>query len=316
MRAGGTHDEPRLRTEPPAAARRGGRRGRRRGARRPAGLAARRHARRLGMAPALARLARESVALRFTGERLPPPTTWPGSSSRCSTRPTCRPCSRASSQPPARAGRPPGRRRDPRAGRVGAGEHRPHREQRLWRGAGGRQRLLRLSDARRHQRPRRGRQRCTRRHDRRRGSIDAVVVAFDPDADLALLFVPDARAPALELSHDGAATRHHRGRPRLPRRRPADGHPGRRDGIALRAAARTSTGRAQRAERRRDARPDPARQQRRTAGDRAGRRRRRRLRRVAGHARTSATRSAPTRRVDLLGPSIGSTSAVDTGACL
>ena len=60
------------------------------------------------------------------------------------------------------------------------------------------------------------------RDARRRPGLRATVVAFDPAADLALLHVPGAGAPALELSRRARAARVDRRGARLPGRRRPD----------------------------------------------------------------------------------------------
>ena len=101
---------------------------------------------------------------------------------------------------------------------------------RLRRGPGGRQRLLRVSHRRRHERARRRRQgptrpsrsgaRCTRR--RSWPSIRTPTWRCST--------CPARSAPALQLSADGADAGHDRRGARLPRRRRPDGDAGRRDG--------------------------------------------------------------------------------------
>ena len=142
------------------------------------------------------------------------------------------------------------------------------------------------------------------------------VVAFDPAADLALLYVAGAEATPLALSPHAPA----RGTPAA-----VLGYPGGGD-LTVTAAAVTATHDSPRpGHLRRGQLPrnvvemrsgDPPRQHRRAA----------RSSRPASSAasssaprerrRTSATPSAADEAVERLGPFIGSTAAVDTGACL
>ena len=111
-------------------------------------------------------------------------------------------------------------------------------------------------------------------------TFDAVVVAFDDEADLALLHVAGAGARPLQLA-SSTPTRDDRRGARLPRRGRADGDPGRRDRLPRHQRAEHLRPGRHTAQRRRAAVGDPARQLGRAAGHRAGAGRRRHLRRVA-----------------------------------
>ena len=129
-------------------------------------------------------------------------------SARCSTTTSCRPCS-AASRPSGSARctrRRPGitvdRRGAPGRGQRGEGQrHGRRRAAAGWTAAG----FVDLPEARAHQRARGGRRRPAAGPGRpaRATRLDARVVVFDPQRDLAILYVPDLSAPALDLDDSG-----------------------------------------------------------------------------------------------------------------
>ena len=122
-----------------------------------------------GMAPSLASAARESVALRIAGERLPPPTIVAGQLIALLDTTGLPPLFAGFEPAPAPPVALPADAESSGPGRVGDRQHRAHREHGLRRGPGGRKRLLRLADGRRHKRARGRRRRRYDRHDRWRG---------------------------------------------------------------------------------------------------------------------------------------------------
>ena len=195
-------DEPRPLEERPAAARRGGRRGGRRGTRRSSWSGSSAACSRPGMAPSLAPRPRDSVALRIAGERLPrADDRGRPAASHCSTRPVCHRCSRGFEPAPAPPVDLPRRCRGPRAGRVRDRQHRAHREHGL------RRRARRSAAASSSRRPTWSPTRTSSRAattttvtiggavHRRRSWSPSIPTPTSPCSS-----VPDARAPALQLS--------------------------------------------------------------------------------------------------------------------
>ena len=302
-----------LRGSPSARIRRRGRRDRGSRARRPAPLAAGRDDRH-GARP-VDRGGGARVGCAAGHRRTPAAPDLGGRTSPCAARHDRPPAAlRRTGAATRRAGGRADRCRGAGARGVGHGKHGEDHRRRMRGRPGGRQRLLRLRHRCDHERPCRRRQLLDDRHPR---GIDLRRRRHRLRRRCRPRAAARPRRPGTGPvpGDTRTGTRVNRGGDRLPGRRPAHRHARRRDGRARRAGAEHLWRGCRSALRGRAQRLGPPGQLGRPARGGAGRRGRRDLRRVAARPDVGYAIGAD-EAVERIGPSIGSTAAVDTGGCL